>query len=112
MFIIDISTPLAILAALAITICILFLGKEIKNSAIVAVLLGAFAALLVVHTIQLMTLTEEFLYLSNTLAKCLTVDFIFVLLSYISFLWVDDIETKYKNKKSIDNSLEWFWKKI
>lgn len=112
MFLIDISTPLAILAAVALTVCILLLGKEVKNSALTAVLLGAFVALLVVHTIQLMTLSEPYLYLSNTLAKCLTVDFIFVLLSYISYLWVDDIETKYKNKKSIDNSLDWFWKKI
>lgn len=112
MFIIDISTPIAIIAALAITICILFLAKEIKNSALTAILLGVFIALLVIHTIQLITLTNDYLYLSKTLGKCITVDFIFVLLSYISYLWVDDIETKYKNKKSISNSLDWFWKKI
>ena len=112
MFLIDISTPLAIVAALALTVCVLFLSKEVKNSAFTAVLLGAFVALLVVHTIQLMTLSEAYLHLSSTLAKCLTVDFVFILLSYLSYLWVDDIETKFKNKKSIDNSLDWFWKKI
>lgn len=112
MFLIDISTPIAVIAALAISVCVLFLAKEVKNSALTAILLGAFLALLVFHTIQLMTLSEEYLYLSSTLAKCLTVDFIYILLSYISYLWVDEIETKYKNKKSIDNSLDWFWKKV
>ena len=112
MFIIDISTPFAIIAAIAILLCLLLLSKEVKKSVIMAILLGAFAALLIVHTVQLITLPEQYLYLSNTLAKCLTVDFVFILLSYFSYMWVDDIETKYKNKKSIDNSLDWFWKKI
>ncbi len=112
MFIIDISTPFAIISAVAILLSLLLLAKELKKSAIMAVLLGAFVALLVVHTIQLITISEAYLYLSSTLAKCLTVDFIFILLSYISYMWVDDIETKYKNKKSIDNSLDWFWKKV
>ena len=112
MYLINISTPLGVITALALSLCVLFLAKEIKNSAFTAVLLGAFVALLVVHTIQLMTLSEDYLYLSSTIGRCLTVDFVFVLLSYISYLWVDDIETKYKNKKSIDNSLEWFWKKV
>ena len=112
MFLIDISTPIEVLAALVLSVCILLLSKEVKNSVLTAVLLGAFVALLIVHTIQLMTLSEAYLHLSNTLTKCLTVDFVFILLSYISYLWVDDIETKFKNKKSIDNSLEWFWKKV
>ena len=44
--------------------------------------------------------------------KSLGVDAIMIFLSYIAYLWVDDIETKEKNKKSIDNSLDWFWKKV
>ena len=42
----------------------------------------------------------------------ITWDFSFILLSYISYLWVDEVEAKYKNKKSIDNSLSWFWNKV
>lgn len=112
MFLINIATPLAIITAVAISVCVLLLAKEVKNSALTAILLGVFLALLVVHTLQLMTLSDQYLYLSNTLARCLTVDFVFILLSYISYLWIDNIEAKYKNKKSIDDSLEWFWKKI
>jgi len=39
-------------------------------------------------------------------------DLIFILLSFISYLWIDDIEAKVKKKKSIDNSLDWFWNKV
>ena len=39
-------------------------------------------------------------------------DLIFVLISFISYLWIDDIEAKLKKKKSIDDSLDWFWKKV
>ena len=108
MGVIDISTPVAIFGALAITVMLLFLSKEIKNSAIMAVVLGVFVALLVIHSFQLVSITDQ----TATIARCLTVDYVFILLSYISYLWVDDIETKFKNKKSIDNSLEWFWKKV
>lgn len=109
---IDISTPLAVITALAITICILLLAKEVKKSALLAILLGVFIALLVIHTVQFITLPDISTDLYTKISRCLTVDFIFVFISYISYLWVDDIETKYKNKKSIDNSLEWFWKKV
>ncbi len=112
MYFFDVSTPIAIIGALILALLFLLLGKERKEGAIVAIYLGAFVALLVIHTVQLITLPEQYLHNASTLGRCITVDFVFVLLSYISYLWVDDIETKYKNKKSIDNSLEWFWKKV
>ena len=108
MGVIDISTPIAIMGALLITVLLIFLSKELKNSAIIAVVLGVFVALLIVHSFQLVTITNA----TATIARCLTVDYIFILLTYISYLWIDDIETKFKNKKSIDNSLDWFWKKV
>lgn len=110
MFLIDISSPLSIIIAVILTLCTLLLAKETKNSILMAITLGVFIVLLVMHTIQLTTLSQ--LDLAGILRNCLIVDFIFILLSYISYLWIDEIETKYKNKKSIDNSLDWFWKKI
>lgn len=46
------------------------------------------------------------------LSRCIVIDFLFVLITFFSYLWVDDIESKFKGTKSIDNSLDWFWKKI
>ena len=39
-------------------------------------------------------------------------DFVFIFLSFISYLWIDEIQAKVENIKSIDNSLDWFWKRV
>lgn len=110
MYIINLSDPYAIIIALMITLLFIIFGKEFKKSALPAIALGIFLVLILIHTYQSLILTEE---LYKTMAtKSLGVDAIMIFLSYISYLWVDDIETKEKNKKSIDNSLEWFWKKV
>lgn len=111
MYIINLSQPYAMLGALMITLLCIILGKELKKSFIPAICLGVFLVLILVHTFQSITLTEEIIY-KPIITRSLGVDAIMIFLSYISYLWVDDIETKEKNKKSIDNSLEWFWKKV
>ena len=68
--------------------------------------------ILVVHVAQVATLQEEYRYMITTLSRCIVIDFVFVLMTFFSYLWVDDIETKVNGKKSYDNSLDWFWKKI
>ena len=75
-------------------------------------MLFAYLTILVVHVAQIATLSEEYRYLLTTLSRCIVIDFIFVLMAFFSYLWVDDLEAKSKGKKSIDNSLDWFWKKI
>ena len=112
MFILDISNPAYTLTFLILSICVILLGKETKKSAIPAALLVFYLILIVMHIVQLITLPVEYSNLFIQLTHCLTYDFGFILLSYISYLWIDDIEAKYKNKKSIDNSLDWFWKKV
>lgn len=112
MFIFDISNPLTLLLLLAATILLVFLAQEIKKSYISAITLFAYLILLVVHVTQIATLSEEYRYMIATLSRCIVIDFIFIFISFFSYLWVDDIETKVNGKKSIDNSLDWFWKKV
>ena len=112
MFIFDISNPLTLLLLLAATILLVFLAQEIKKSYISAITLFAYLILLVVHVAQIATLSEEYRYMIATLSRCIVIDFIFIFISFFSYLWVDDIETKVNGKKSIDNSLDWFWKKV
>ena len=111
MFIFDMSNPLTLLLMLAVTVLLIFLSQEVKQSFIGAIMLFAYLIILVVHVAQIATL-EEYRYLLTTLSRCVVIDFIFVLMTFFSYLWVDDIEAKSKGKKSIDNSLDWFWKKI
>lgn len=112
MFIFNIANPGYALAFLLLTVCVILLGKEVKRSAIPAILLLLYLAFIVMHIVQMVTLPEEYSYLSGQLSNCITYDFLFILVTYIAYLWIDDIEAKFRNKKSIDNSLDWFWKKV
>ena len=112
MFIFDISNPLTLLLMLAVTVLLIFLAQEVKKSAIGAILLFVYLIILVIHVAQVATLSEEYRYMLSTLSRCIVIDFIFVFISFFSYLWVDDIETKALGKKSINNSLDWFWKKV
>lgn len=112
MFVFDITNPLTLILMIAGTILLIFLAQEVKRSAISGITLIAYLGILIFHVAQLTTLPEEFRYLSETLSRCVAVDFGFILVSFFAYLWVDDIEAKANNKKSLDNSLDWFWKKI
>lgn len=112
MFIFDISNPLTLILMLAATVLLIFLAQEIKKSYIGAIMLFAYLIILIVHVAQIATLAEEFRYMLTTLSRCIAIDFVFVLITFFSYLWVDDIEAKAEGKKSIDNSLDWFWKKV
>lgn len=112
MFIFDISNALTLLLMLAATVLLIFLAQEIKKSYVGAFLLFAYLVILIMHVAQIATLPEEYRYMISTLSRCIAIDFVFVLISFFAYLWVDDIEAKETGKKSIDNSLDWFWRKV
>ena len=112
MFYFDISNPLTLLLMLLATILLIFLAQEVKKSMIGAVVLFVYLILLIVHVAQVATLPEEYRYLLSTLTRCVVIDFVFVFISFFAYLWIDDIETRKNGKKSIDNSLDWFWRKV
>ena len=110
MYILNLSEPYIIVGALMITLLFIILGKEFKKSILPAIPLFIFLILLVIHTFQSTMLTDA--EYKSIVTVSMGVDACMIFLSYISYLWVDDIETRAKNKKSIDNSLDWFWKKV
>lgn len=112
MFIFDISNPLTLILMLAATVLLIFLAQEVKKSYVAAIMLFVYLIILIVHVAQIATLSEEFRYMITTLSRCIAIDFVFILITFFSYLWVDDIEAKVSGKKSIDNSLDWFWKKV
>ena len=110
MYIVNLSQPYTIIGALMFTLLFIVLGKEFKKSILPAISLFIFLVLLIIHTFQSTLLTQA--VYQSMVTVSMGVDSIMILLSYISYLWVDDIEAKEKHKKSIDNSLDWFWKKV
>lgn len=108
----NITNPITLfLIALAVGLLV-FLGQEIKKSIAVAIPLFAFLLLLVVHVAQIATIATTNADLLGTLYRCIALDFLFILVTFFAYLWVDDKEAKTNNLKSIDNSLDWFWKEI
>lgn len=113
MFIINISSPVNLLLVTIATVLLIFLGKELKKSYVPAIALFVFLALVVMHCIQLATLTDTLVdTYYHTLVKCISLDCIMIFVSFFAYLWVDDISCKFYKKKSIDNSLDWFWNKL
>lgn len=113
MFIINISEPITLLLLTIATVLLIFLGKEVKKSYIPAFALFAYLILVVIHSIQLATLsTELYDIYYKILVRCIGIDCILIFISFFAYLWIDDISAKFYKKKSIDNSLDWFWNKI
>ncbi len=110
--IVDLSNPLNVLIAVILYVLVLFLSKEIKRSNVMCIMLLAFLTLIAGHCIEYVMTNDTTGQVSSTLANCIAVDFVFTFLSFIGYLWMDDVEAKDKKIKSIDNSLDWFWKKV
>lgn len=113
MFIFDVTDPLTLVLLLVATVLLIFLGREIKKPYVPALPLAFFLILLVIHSIQLGTIPQlNYEDYNSTLLGCLTVDLVMIFLTFFSYLWIDDIACKFYKKKSIDNSLDWFWKQV
>lgn len=110
--VIDLTQPFISLLCIACIICAIFLGHELKRAIVPAIALILCIAMLVVHASQLFIFGEQYAEYSNILSVSMIFDFGFILITYLSYLWIDDIEAKHRNKKSIDNSLDWFWSKV
>lgn len=109
--IINISQPFTIILLVFLTILLVFLGKEVKKPQIPAIMLIVFLAFVLMHSIQL-NIVENNSFEYNILLKCIPIDLIFVLIYFFSYLWVDQLAAEALNKKNLDNSLDWFWKKV
>ena len=112
MVIFNLTNPLTLLLVVLATSLLIFLGQEIKKSSVAMIPLVLFLFSLIAHVVQVSSLTQDYAYLSNVLFKSIAWDFLFILITFFSYLWIDDLEAKKNNIKSIDNSLDWFWKEI
>ncbi len=110
--VVNLTQPLTVALCLTAIVLAIFLGHEVKRAIAPAMALILSLALLLTHTIQLFAFGNFYEHYKIILSTSLIYDFGFVLVTYIGYLWIDDIEAKHRNKKSIDNSLDWFWSKI
>ena len=113
MYIFNITEPFTLILLVLATVLLIFLGKEIKKPHPAAFALIFFLVLVIIHSVQLATVPQEnYIVNHNTLLGCLAVDLVLIFISFFSYLWIDDISSKFYKKKSIDNSLDWFWNNV
>lgn len=113
MFIFDLTNLLTLFLVLIATILFIFLSQEIKKSMVVVIPLFAFLIDLVIHTIQVLTLKQEFSYLYSTLCYNMAIDFTFLLVTFLAYLWADEVEAREFHKKTINSKgINWLWKKV
>ena len=110
--IIDLSNPLHILIALVLFVLTLFLAKETKRSTAMCIMLLAFLAIISGHSIEYLMIQNPTQEVVIVLLRSITMDYVFILLSFFAYLWTDEMECQDKKTKSVNNSLKWFWKKV
>lgn len=110
--IIDLSNPINVLVALILYVLMILVSRKTRRSSFICILLLIFLIVIVGHCIEYITIDKLLTEKIKIITRCIAVDFVFIFLSFISYLWIDDIESKERKIKSIDNSLDWFWKKI
>lgn len=105
---INFTEPLALFIALLAFVLVLWFSYQSKKSVITGIMLFIFIAILVLHALEFSmgTLTQEGMQVA---IQSIIFDLVFIFLSFISYLWIDEIEAKLKKKKVIDSSLDWFW---
>lgn len=100
---IDMTNLVTVILSLIIYVLVLYLGREVKKSWMLGVLLVAFCFMLIGHTTELLTVKDLTDVLKAQLSQCMIVDFVFIFLTFVGFLWLDEIDAKANNKKVVDN---------
>lgn len=105
------ANPIMILIIVAIMALVIFISRKAEMAWPLIVVMVAITGYLIYHSISLDKL-EKGSELISQMYHCIACDLIYMLIAFISYLWVDDIVAKKKNLKSYDDSLSWFWNKM
>ena len=110
---IDLTNPVTTILLVMATALLIFLGREVKKPYIAALPLVFFLVLVLIHSIQLANIPEVNYELQRSLViGSIAVDLIMIFVTFFGYLWIDDLACRFYKKKSIDNSLDWFWKQV
>ena len=105
------SNPIMILIITAIIVSVIFVSRKAEMAWPLIVVMVAIVGYLIYHSVSLDKLESGSAEIS-TYYHCIACDLIYTLITFLSYLWVDDIVAKKKKLKSYDDSLSWFWNKL
>ena len=102
------AEPIVILFYTFTISLIIFISRKTEKTIFPIALIVYVLILLIMHSTQ--KITTDILVKTKNIS--IAFDLIFLFLSFISYLWIDEINAKKKNLKSYDNSLSWFWDEL
>ena len=105
------SNPIMIISIVLVISLIIFISRKAEIAWPLIIVMAVIVGYLIYHSVKLDNL-EKSSELVTTVYHCLACDLIFMLISFLSYLWIDDIVAKKKKLKSYDDSLSWFWNKL
>ena len=110
--VVNTANPIVLLISVAVLVLIIIVSRKTEQIPLLVIAIAVLIAVLIYHSVFLeeVSSTEETL-ISQTY-YCIAADLVMLLVSFISFLWIDDIVAKKKKLKSYDDSLNWFWNKL
>lgn len=106
---IDLTNPVILIPTLVILLACVAISKKLKNPYIALGILIINIVLLLSHFLNIGNVepnNEQALYYS------IAIDFAMLLISFLSYLWVDNIRAKEGGVKTIEDGISWFWDKI
>ena len=105
------ANPIMILGITVTIAAIIFICRKLEIAWPLIIVMAGITGYLIYHSIELDSLERGSEAISGVY-HCIACDLIYMLISFISYLWIDDIVAKKKKLKSYDDSLSWFWNKL
>ena len=106
------ADPVVLLISLAVLILIIVVSRKTEQTPLLIIAMVVLIVALIYHSVFLEGLVSSENELISQTYYCIAADLVMLLISFISFLWIDDIVAKKKKLKSYDDSLNWFWNKL
>ena len=107
------AAPIMMLIYTLVIAGLVYVAKETKKAGVMLVVLVIVIGLLINHSLLLETLNPELqVERMKEVYRCIAMDLIYLLIAFLSYLWIDDLSAKKHGKKSYDDSLSWFWEKL
>lgn len=94
------------------TVGVIALARKAEIATLPGILIIVNLGLLLYHSFVLNSVAQSLTEQISHLYLCLAMDFLWLLLSFLGYLWIDDIAAIKFHKKNYDNSFAWFWDKL
>lgn len=110
---VNFSNPMTIGLITILVALLILLSRKIQKSYIMGIVLVTFLVITVGHTVSFFMIPNIEKSIEKMYVSSILMDLVFVFLSFISYIWMDDIQAKKENKKVVMKSgLDWFWSKL